>query len=90
VDDFDRRTFLMRGSLTAAAAGIAAAVPLGAEVLSAPAAGADEDDQPVEMPEPVIAHVRDAGTGEIALYMGDREVIVKDARLANRLVRAAS
>jgi len=32
VDDLDRRTFLMRGSLAAAAAGIAAAVPLGAEV----------------------------------------------------------
>jgi hypothetical protein len=89
VNDLDRRTFLMRGSLAAAAAGIAAAVPLGAEVLSAPAVSA-EDNQPVDMPDPVIAHVIDAGTGEIAVYVGHREVTIRDPRIARQLVRAVS
>jgi hypothetical protein len=90
VDDLDRRTFLMRGSLAAAAAGVAAALPLGAEVLVGPAAGATEADEPVDMPEPVVAHVRNASTGEIALYVGNREVTVLDRGLASKLVRAAS
>jgi hypothetical protein len=89
VDDLDRRTFLMRGSLAAAAAGIAAAVPLGAEVLSAPPVAA-EDNQPVDMPDPVIAHVIDASTGEIAVYVGHREVTIRDPRIARELVRAVS
>jgi hypothetical protein len=90
VDDLDRRTFLMRTSLAAAAAGVAAAVPLGASALAAPAAAAAEPDQPVDMPDPVVAHVRDAATGEIALYVGDREVTVRDRRLASQLVKAVS
>jgi len=89
VDDLDRRTFLMRGSLAAAAAGIAAAIPLGAEVLRAPAVSA-EDDQPVDMPDPVIAHVIDANSGEIAVYVGHRELTIKDPRIARQLVRAVS
>ena len=90
MDDLDRRTFLMRGSLAAAAAGVAAALPLGAEVLVGPAAGATEADESVDMPEPVVAHVRNADTGEIALYVGRREVTVLDRGLASKLVRAAS
>ena len=90
MDDLDRRTFLMRGSLAAAAAGVAAALPLGADVLVGPAAGATEADGPVDMPEPVVAHVRNAATGEIALYVGSREVTVVDRGLASKLVRAAS
>jgi hypothetical protein len=87
VDHLDRRTFLMRSSMAAAAAGVAAAVPFGA--LGAHAAGASEPDQPVDMPDPVVAHVRNAATGEISLYVGDREVTVRDRRLASQLVRAS-
>jgi hypothetical protein len=90
VDDLDRRTFLMRTSLAAAAAGMAAAVPLGTSVLAARGATAAEPESPVDMPDPVVAHVRDATTGEIALYVGDREVTVRDRRLASQLVKAAS
>ena len=88
MDDLDRRTFLMRTSLAAAAAGVAAAVPLGAGALASPAAAAAEPEPPVDMTDPVVAHVRDAKTGEIALYVGDREVTVRDRRLASQLVRA--
>jgi hypothetical protein len=89
VDDLDRRTFLMRTSLAAAAAGVAAVVPIGAGALTSPASAAVEPEAPVHMPDPVVAHVRDAATGEIALYVGDREVTVRDRRLASQLVRAA-
>ena len=78
----------MRSSMAAAAAGVVAAVPLGVGALGARAAGAGEPDQPVDMPEPVVAHVRNAATGEISLYVGDREVTVRDRRLASQLVRA--
>ncbi len=77
----------MRSSMAAAAAGVAAAVPFGA--LGVQAAGASEPDQPVDMPDPVVAHVRNAATGEISLYVGDREVTVRDRRLASQLVRAS-
>jgi hypothetical protein len=38
---------------------------------------------------PVVAHVRDLSTGEVALFNGTREVVVRDPQLANNLVRAA-
>ena len=89
MDDVDRRTFLKRGSLVAAAAGVAAAIPLGTDALGSPAAGAAEPG-PVDMPDPVVAHVIDARTGTIALYVGDREVTVQDRRLAAQLVNAVT
>jgi hypothetical protein len=41
------------------------------------------------MTEPLIAHVKDLQTGEISLYMGEREFTYLDPTLAARLVRAA-
>ncbi|HTW99366.1 MAG TPA: hypothetical protein VMD59_11345, partial [Acidimicrobiales bacterium] len=48
-------------------------------------------DSPVEagLATPVVAHVKDAATGEIALYVGEREVTIRDRHVAARLVRAA-
>jgi hypothetical protein len=90
VDDLDRRSFLKRTSFAAAAAGVAAALPLGADALRGSPAGAAEPDGPVDMPDPVVAHVRNADTGEISLYVGEREVTVHNRRLASQLVNAAS
>lgn len=39
--------------------------------------------------EPVVAYVRDAKTGELAVMVGHREVAVKDAALVRRIVDAA-
>ena len=39
--------------------------------------------------EPVVAYVKDPSTGEISVMRGDREVIVRDHKLAAQLSRAA-
>ena len=39
--------------------------------------------------EPVVAYVRDARTGEIEVMAGDREVTVRDRKLAASIARAA-
>jgi hypothetical protein len=38
--------------------------------------------------EELVAHVKNARTGEIALFIGHREVTLKDRKVAARLVRA--
>ena len=38
---------------------------------------------------PLIAHVRDLATGEIGVFNGTREIVVRDPQLARRILRAA-
>ncbi|HTT85910.1 MAG TPA: hypothetical protein VMF60_00960 [Acidimicrobiales bacterium] len=91
-----RRTFLGRGSLAVAAAGVLSSVPgltslLGAADSEAPAADATVAgaDAGATLSDPLVAHVRDLSTGEISLFNGTREVVVRDPQLAGRLARAA-
>ncbi|MEY9887718.1 hypothetical protein ABIA35_006894 [Catenulispora sp. MAP12-49] len=46
------------------------------------------DDRPAAG-ETVVVHVRDARTGDLDLYVGDRHVRVRDRDLASRLIAAA-
>jgi hypothetical protein len=39
--------------------------------------------------EPVVAYVRDHRSGELELMVGEREVIVRDVDLVNRILNAA-
>lgn len=87
-----RRLFLIRGSVGVAMAGLATAVPgLFQAGESAPAATAAV---PAEMPEgaaitePLLAHIKDLGTGEINLLVGTREITIQDPQLASRLFNA--
>jgi hypothetical protein len=92
-----RRTFLGRGSLAIAAAGVLSSVPglsglVGAAEADAPALDASvagAEGGAANLSEPLVAHVRDFSTGEISLFNGTREVIVRDPQLARHLVRAA-
>ncbi len=94
-----RRTFLGRGSLAVAAAGVLSTVPglsglLGAAETEGPAAdasvaGADAGAGAANLSEPLVAHVRDLSTGEISLFNGTQEVIVRNPQLASQLARAA-
>jgi hypothetical protein len=58
------------------------------------AAGAAEA-LPAELPdgahlaEPVIAHLRDLGRGEIGVLVGEREITVQDQHLAARIFNAS-
>ncbi|HTZ08772.1 MAG TPA: twin-arginine translocation signal domain-containing protein [Acidimicrobiales bacterium] len=90
-----RRTFLGRGSLAVAAAGVLSSVPglsglLGTAEADGPAADAGVTDAgaAAQLDEPLVAHVRDAATGEISVFNGTREVVLRDPQLAGRLVRA--
>ena len=51
--------------------------------MSADGAGAADATQPL------VAHVRDLSTGEIGVFNGTREVVVRDPELASRILRAA-
>jgi anaerobic selenocysteine-containing dehydrogenase len=89
VEPTNRRDFLKHASVAAAVAGAAAAAPLSfAEV-----AGADEKPPSVpasaRVKEHVVAHLCDVQTGEVAIYAGDREITVKDRRLAALLYKAS-
>ena len=71
-------------------AGALAAVPGFSAVLKMPAAGSSTlPAGTFAAGEPLIAHVRDVQTGEIALLVGTDQVIHRDAELAARLYNAA-
>jgi len=88
----NRRQFLKRSSAVAAAAGIAAAVPAGAaRALTQTGASTDTDpklpeDESVDVP--VVAHVRDTRKGIVSLYTGEREIQIKNKKLAAALYHA--
>ena len=85
-----RRQFLKRSSAVAAAAGVAAAVPGGAAHALTKSATDDApslpDDDSVDTP--VVARVRDARKGLVSLYVGEREIHIKNRRLAALLFHA--
>ena len=89
-----RRSFITRGSVAVAAAGVVASNPGLASALSiggseAPAAdSAIADAAAGTMTEPLVAHVRDLASGEISVYSGTQEVVFRDPGLAHRLFNA--
>jgi hypothetical protein len=85
--------FLKRGSMAVALAGVATSMPLLSEVASGPAASeaaatASEAPEGLQMSEAVVAHVRDLGTGDIHLFVGERQIVLNDPSLARALVQA--
>ncbi len=99
MSQFDRRSFLKGGTAAVVAAGAISAVPalpavIGAVETQGPAdVGATESavadvEASGPLDGPLIAHVRDLGSGEIGLFTGTREITVLDPGLAARLARA--
>jgi hypothetical protein len=96
MEPVSRRMFFKHAGAAAAVAVVAgaAASPLalataGASPLSA------RDSEPNLAPheelaahESLVAHVKDSRTGEISLFIGQREVTFHDRKVAARLVRA--
>ncbi|MGH9065245.1 MAG: hypothetical protein ACRDZQ_08840 [Acidimicrobiales bacterium] len=98
MEGLSRRMFLRKGSLVVAGAGVLAAMPtavipevLGSAESAVPAAESATTGLPEAgtLAEPLIAHLRDLGTGEIGIFSGTRAVTVRDPQLAARLFRAA-
>jgi hypothetical protein len=95
--EMSRRGFLGKGSLSVAAAGLLATAPAGA--LSALMGAGQEapalEDGATDLTDlgsgvdgAVVAHIRDLGSGEISVFAGEREVVVRDPVVAARLLRA--
>jgi len=86
-----RRSFLHASAAAAAGAAVLAS-PLSGTA-AAQAEGSDSNaaatDEALASSEPMIVHVRDARTGEIAVLHGTSEVVYRDPELVRRVVRAA-
>jgi 3-hydroxyisobutyrate dehydrogenase-like beta-hydroxyacid dehydrogenase len=78
-----RRGFLRNASV---GAGVVVAATLAPQA-SAEATGEVSGAGPASG-DPVMAYVRDARVGEIALFVGSEEFVYRDADLARRLARA--
>ena len=87
MSDLTRRRFLTRGSIGVALAGLLAVVPGLANVRLF--AGTNVPAGRSRNGEPLVAHVRDLASGEIALLVGTEQIIVRDSDLALRLYAAA-
>ena len=81
----------------AATAGTMAVAPIGlANIASGAtlATASNDHDAPLTPEEhlrgdeQLIAHVKNARTGEISLFIGHREVTIRDRKIAARLIRA--
>jgi hypothetical protein len=89
VEPVSRRAFITRTSAVAAAAGAAVTIPGVAAGASERGEREREMDLPhdAELDETVVAHLRDLRNGKVAVFAGDREIIVKDKRLAALLYK---
>lgn len=94
-----RRRLLKETSVGVATLGVLAGVATTAHhttaattstATSAAAASIPATGKPVAaLDGPVVAHVRDLATGEIALMVGTREIVYRDPVLAMSLLQAA-
>lgn len=82
MNDPNRRRFLAIAGAGAAAVGVVAVAP---SAEAKPAA----TTVPAEATQPLVAYVRNAHTGEVAVMVGEREVVVHDRELAARIARVA-
>ena len=86
--DLTRRRFLTHSSIGVALAGAVALVPGVATAMKLPAK-ARSGAHTANTNGPVIAHVRDLASGEIAMFVGSERFIISDRELAVRLHAAA-
>ena len=87
--DLTRRRFLTHTSIGVAFAGALALVPGMATALKLPVAAPKARSRTPIAGGPLVAHVRDLATGEIAFLVGSERFIVRDRELAVRLHSAA-
>jgi hypothetical protein len=83
-----RKGFLGKTSMGAAAIGAIVSIPGLAHATEADAAP-EFKLRPEELESPLVAHVRNLKTGEIAVMVGTREIVYRDPQFAKRLLKAA-
>jgi hypothetical protein len=97
-----RRVFIRTGSLGAAAVAFVGSVPglsglvtgVTSDSQQLPAAAGEVDGVAASgvasaVDGPVIAHVTDAASGDVSIYVGEREIVTRDPTLVAHLLRAA-
>jgi nitrous oxide reductase len=78
MSDSTRRGFVKNSAAAAAGASVLGAlVAEGADAHAAAASG------------PIVAYIREPGTGEISVMSGERQVKLHDRKIAARIARAA-
>jgi hypothetical protein len=95
MEEVSRRVFFKQAGAAAAVAGVASVIAAGPAGLVNAVAGAATAKAPelsaqeaLRADENLVAHVKDASTGEISLYVGQKEVTIHDRQIATRLIRA--
>ena len=92
-----RRSFFKQAGTVAAVAGAATVVPgtvatafAGTNTAKLPGATdlAAVAPEHLDAGDNLIAHVKDASTGEISIFVGTREVLIQDRSIAASLIRA--
>jgi hypothetical protein len=97
MSNLSRRTFLIRGSMGAAAVAVGSAIPGLSNVLTTAGEEAPAADDAAttalgaapSLSDPLIAHVTDLQSGEMSLFMGEREFTITNPTLARQLFGAA-
>ncbi len=82
----NRRSFIWQTSAGAAAVALAATATT--RPVQTPAISSVELSTPT-ITEPIAAYVRNVAAGEIAIFIGTREVVIRDAALVRQLLQAA-
>jgi TAT (twin-arginine translocation) pathway signal sequence len=90
MSDMTRRSFFKHAGVAAAAVGAVAVAP-GGLISPGSAVAQSKPLSPEELSssEPIVAHLTDVEAGRITLFVGTREVHVRDHEFAARIVRAA-
>jgi hypothetical protein len=88
--DVTRRRFLTRSSVGVALAGALAVVPFMATAIKHQGTSPSLAAGTPMAAGPLVAHVRDLATGEIAFLVGSQRFVVRDPDLAVRLHAAAA
>ena len=96
MEPVSRRQFFKHAGSAAAIAVVAGATvtPLGIAGAAVGKAGERDHETPLQPHEELttnenlVAHVKNSRTGEISLFIGQREVTLHDRKVAARLIRA--
>jgi hypothetical protein len=86
--NLSRKNFIEKASVSVATVGMVATVP-GFTVSRGTAHASAQGGEAVAQSGPILAHVRNVATGEIAILFGSQEVIIHDRAMALRIVQAA-
>ncbi len=95
-EGMSRRAFLARSTVATAAVGVAGSMPglgglLTAGASDAPAVepeAAEVSEDAGTLTGPLLAHITDLSSGEITLFQGEQELVVRNPALARQLYSA--